>query len=177
LSNGFYTSQGLEDALPADDYLELLSLNYKKSGVRYELFNLLDRFVGAGEYETWKLIRILYQAKVHDINLPGVLEHLYDLYCGGYYFLETLGMGFGLAMCTLPKHSGFEHWRDLKAPELEQVVERLPQLIINYETDIVLRWLEDGTIVLTGERDEINRYDYIDNRSEADKARVRQYGF
>jgi len=57
------------------------------------------------------------------------------------------------------------------------LVERLPQLIINHETDIILRWLEQGTIVLTGEQDEINRYDYIDNRSDVEKARTSQYNF
>ena len=52
-----YTDQELEQTLSADSYLELISLNFKKSGVRYELFNLLQKFVGAGEYETWKLTR------------------------------------------------------------------------------------------------------------------------
>lgn len=172
-----YTDQELEQTLSADSYLELISLNFKKSGVRYELFNLLQKFVGAGEYETWKLTRLLNSVKAHEINLPGLLEQLYYLYCDGYTFLSALGLGFGLSMCVLPKPYKVEHWSNLSAGELAQVVRNLPLLIINYEADLVLRWLADGSIVLTGEKNEINQYDYIDNRSDAEKARIPQYGF
>jgi hypothetical protein len=172
-----YSEPVLADLLSADDYLELISLNYKKSGVKYELFNLLQRFVGAGEYEKWKLIGLLHKAKVNDINLPGTLEHLYDLYCDGYDFLRTLGLGFGLSMVVLPAPRKVEHWSELKADELNQLVKSLPQLIINYEADLVLRWLEEGKVILTGKKDAYGHFEFIDNRSDAEKARIPQYGF
>lgn len=137
-----YTDKELETVLSSGDYLELLSLNYKKNGARYELFNLLQKLVGAGEYEKWKLIGLLDKAKAHDTSLPGVLEQFYFLYCDGYGFLNTLGLGFGLSMCTLPGPYKAEHWRQLQAAELEQLVQRLPQLSIDYEVNLVLRWLE-----------------------------------
>jgi hypothetical protein len=172
-----YSSQELEHVLSANDYLELLSLNYKKSGARYELFNLLKRLVGSGEFEKWKLVGLLERAKVQDLNLPGILEEFYYLYCDGYDFLNTLGMAFGLYVCVLPQPYRVENWRQLETTELVQLVQSLPMLIIIYEADIVLRWLHDGIIVLTGEQDEINRYGYIDHRTTVERERMTQYKF
>ena len=172
-----YADCELEQLLPADDYLELISLNFKKSGARYELFDLLEQFVGAGEYEKWKLTNLLLRAKVRDSNLPGVLEEMYYLYCDGYDFLNTLGMGFGLSMCVLPKPNSVEHWSQLQPAELAKLAQSLPMLIINYEVDVVLRWLDEGGIILTGKRDENNRYEFIDNRTDAEKTRITQYKF
>jgi hypothetical protein len=172
-----YASKELERVLAADDYLELVSLNYKKAAVRYDLFNLLQRFVGAGNYEKWKLIGLLNRAKVHDRNLPGILEQFYHLYCDGYSFLNTLGLGFGLSMCVLPKPFKVEHWRELPKDELTKLIQNLPQLIINYEVDLVLRWLDEDAIILTGDLDQFNHYKYVDNRNDAEKVRCVQYGF
>jgi hypothetical protein len=172
-----YTNKVLEIALSDDDYLELLSFNYKKGAAKHELFNLLARLIDLGEYEKWKLIGLLHKAKVCDINLPGILEQFYDLYCHGYGFLNTLGLGFGLSMCVLPAPYKVEHWGELQAAELAQLVQSLPKLIINYEVDMVLRWLDEGAIILTGERDELNHLEFIDNRSDAGKARIPQYNF
>jgi hypothetical protein len=171
-----YSSQELEASLAADDYLALISLNYKKSGAKYELFKLLQSFTNAGEYETLKLTRILYKAKIRDVNLPGTLEQFYDLYCHGYDFLRKLGLGLGLSMCVLPGPYKVEHWTELNELELEDLITRIPESL-EKEVDEVLKWLDDGKIILTGAQDQYNYFAFIDNRSDAEKAAISQYGF
>ena len=36
-----YDSKNLENVLGSDDYLDIISLDYKKSGAKYELHNIL----------------------------------------------------------------------------------------------------------------------------------------
>jgi hypothetical protein len=169
-----YTSKELEQGLHEDAYLELLSFSYKKRGARYELFKLLHSLIDAGEYETWKLTLLLNEAKVRNIHLPGVLERFYDLYCNGYYFLNHLGFGFGLYMCVLPAPYKVEHWSELNEAEIMQLVNKLPPALDD-ELNIVLQWLENGKIVLTGKQDQYNHYKFIDNRTAIEKTRMPQF--
>ena len=46
-----YESKDIERVLHSDDYLDLISLNYKRSGAKYELFNLLKKHIDLGEFE------------------------------------------------------------------------------------------------------------------------------
>jgi len=171
-----YGSEELENSLSDDEYLALMSLNYKKSGAKYELFNLLQTFTSISEYETLKLARLLNQAKIRDIKLPGTLEQFYDLYCDGYDFLRKLGLGLGLSMYVLPAPYKAEHWSELSESELKDLINRIPPHLEN-EVDEVLKWLEKGKIVLTGIKDVYNHHEFIDNRSDAEKAAISQYGF
>lgn len=91
-----YTNEQLEALLPEDDYMELLSFNYQQRGAKYLLFHLLSRLVSLGEYETYKLRLLLESARHRNMELPGVLEQLYERYYRGYTFLQSLGLGYGL---------------------------------------------------------------------------------
>ena len=171
-----YTNEELEIALSDDAYLALVSLNYKKSGAKYELFKLLQSITSVSEYETLKLTRLLNAAKIRDIKLPGTLAQFYDLYCDGYYFLRKLGLGLGLSMYVLPAPYKVEHRSELKESELKALVNSIP-LSLENEVNEVLKWLEEGKIVLTGTKDQYDHREFIDNRSDADKASISQYGF
>jgi hypothetical protein len=56
-----YKNKDLENT-----YLDLIELNYKKSGVRYELFKKLEAIVSLGEYQKWKLLTSLDNALLKD---------------------------------------------------------------------------------------------------------------
>ncbi len=58
-----YDSKSLETVLDSSDYLDIISLDYKKSGAKYELYNILKRLVDLGEFETYKMLELLNQAK------------------------------------------------------------------------------------------------------------------
>jgi hypothetical protein len=93
-----YASDEIERLLPADDYLALLTLNYRKSGAKYELAKLLKQHIDLGEFETHKLLKLLQEAILKTPRLPFILVEFYNLYCQGYYFLQDLGLGYGLAV-------------------------------------------------------------------------------
>jgi hypothetical protein len=68
--NWVYESKILETILESDDYLEIISLDYKKSGAKYELYNILKRLVDIGEFETCKMLELLDAAKQKNERLP-----------------------------------------------------------------------------------------------------------
>lgn len=163
-----YKSSELEQQLSEQLYLDLISFNYKKSGAKYELFHLLELHVDKGEYETYKLRRLLCKAKEQSLELPGILEQFYELYCYGYDFLGELAIDYGLTVSSLPMPYQADHWSALSNEELSKLVESLwPEL--ESEVIKVERWLDEGKIILTGEQDELEHYKYIDNRLEEEK--------
>jgi hypothetical protein len=163
-----YSTEELERILPEDLYLELIALNYQKSGAKYELFHLLERYVDMGEYETYKLKHLLRLAKQRTLELPGVLEEFYDLYCYGYKFLGPIGINYGLMMVSLPMPYQADHWSGLNEKDLQALANDLSETLED-ELAEVEEWLNTGKIVLTGKQDELRHYGYIDNRTNAEK--------
>jgi hypothetical protein len=164
-----YTDKELEKHLKSDDYLDLISLSFKKSGAKYELWNLLKKNIDLGEFETYKMLGLLNEAKQKTERLPYILMEFYDLYCKGYNFFQDLGLGIGLAV-EVPRvnNTTADTWDELTreqqkelldsfSPELEECIEQ------------VIYWLETKKIILTGEQDEIGHYEYEDLRTEEEK--------
>lgn len=164
-----YAEKTLEKQLNSEDYLDLISLNYKKSDAQYELYKLLKKQIDLGEYETFKMLSLLYEAKLKNERLPYILMEFYDLYCNGYNFLRDLGLGVGLAFIS-PIVRGFpsDTWEELT---IEQQNEFLKSVSIELDECLaqVLNWLETKKIVLTGEQDEIGHYDYKDFRTDEER--------
>jgi hypothetical protein len=164
-----YANKELEKYLNSDDYHDLISLSFKKSGAKYELWNLLKKHIYLGEFETDKMLGLLNEAKQKTERLPYVLMEFYDLYCKGYNFFQDLGIGIGLAV-EVPRvnNTTADTWDELTheqqkelldsfSPELEECIEQ------------VIYWLKTKKIILTGEQDEIGHYEYEDLRTEEEK--------
>lgn len=108
-----YITDALEEILGYEDYLNLISLNFLKQSSRYELIKILERHINAGEYETWKLRKLLNLFTSKQGDLPFMLGEFYRLYCDGFYFLDTLGLGYGLAIIVPPLEYSSEYWQEL----------------------------------------------------------------
>jgi hypothetical protein len=163
-----YDSKNLETILDSDDYLDIISLDYKKSGAKYELYNILKRLIDIGEFETYKILELLNQAKQKDERLPFILMEFYNLYCKGYSFLQDLGLGYGLMVEVPPSKYSKDNWDELKEDEKQDLINSFyPE--INEVIQRVIDWLTNKRIVLTGEQDEIGHYNYQDFRTEEDK--------
>ena len=163
-----FADKELEKHLRPDDYLDLISLSFKKSGAKYELWNLLKKHINLGEFETYKMFRLLNEAKQKNKRLPYILMEFYDLYCRGYNFLQDLGLGIGLAVEVPRVNSTANNWDELTAKQQKELLDSFsPELEECIEQ--VVNWLEMKRIILTGEQNDIGHYGYNDLRTEEEK--------
>ncbi len=162
-----YADKQLEKEINSDDYLDLISLRYKSSTAKHDLNKLLEKLVNKGDYEMWRIRRLLTKALQRDKDLPQLLMTFYDLYCKGYSFLDNLGLGYGLAV-EVP-YSQADYWDGLTLEQQQKLLASFyPQL--DLEIKKVIGWLDTGKIKLTGNRDHYNYYfDYTDNRNPDEK--------
>nr|GFC10172.1 hypothetical protein [Tanacetum cinerariifolium] len=159
-----YASPDVEPHLSADDYLALLTLNYRKSGARYELVKLLEQQLDLGEFETHKLLKLLQEACLKTPRLPFILMEFYDMYCRGYYFLQDLGLGYGLAVASpWVENTTADTWEELTSDQQAELLASFSPGL-KHELDRVQRWLITGQITLTGEYDELGHHTYCDLR-------------
>lgn len=163
-----YEFNHLESILGPDDYLDIISLDYKKSGAKYELYNILKRLIDLGEFETYKMLELLNEAKLKNERLPLILTEFYNLYCKGYDFLQDLGLGFGLMIEVPPPKYSKDNWDNLKGDEKKDLLSSFsPE--IDEAIQKVIDWLMNKRIILTGEQDEIGHYNYQDFRTEEER--------
>jgi len=105
LENFIYSQPDLEQQLDSGTYLNLIKLNFKDKYDKAKLQDLIkNRIIEEGQFETWKLKRILNdflnQSEKTDFNL----HKIYHLYCGVYQdkgkrkyeykFLGNLGLNY-----------------------------------------------------------------------------------
>ncbi|MDR2084185.1 MAG: hypothetical protein LBP67_04245 [Bacteroidales bacterium] len=164
-----YSNKELERYLDSDDYLDLISLDFKKNGAKYELCELLKKHIDLGEFETYKMLELLNEAKKKNERLPYILMEFYDLYCKGYAFLQDLGIGIGLAV-QVPSinDSTAETWDELTIEQQKELLDSFSPKLEKYIEEVIY-CLEMKKIILTGKQDEIGRYGYEDLRTEEEK--------
>jgi XTP/dITP diphosphohydrolase len=164
-----YADQELAKYLNPDDYSELISFGFKKSGAEYELRKLLKKHIDPGEFETYKMLGLLYEAKQKNERLPCILMEFYDLYCRGYSFLRDLGLGIGFVVeAPGGRYSTAEAWDELTARQQKEIIASFsPELEECIEQ--VINWLETKKIVLTGEQNGTGHYSYKDLRTEKEE--------
>ncbi len=164
-----YATNDLEKILSDEDYLNLISLDFSKQSSKYEIDKILRRYFALGEYETWKLRKLLTMVINKKGNLPQALSEFYKLYCGdGYCFLESLGLAYGLAVRVPPSGYSSNCWEELSHEEQSKLINSLLLGAID-EAQKVLSWLDEDKIVITSEQDELGHYLYIDRRTEEEK--------
>lgn len=164
-----YTNEEIERLLPADDYLNLLTLNYHKNGAKYELNKLLRQHIDLGNFETYKLLQLLEEASLKTPRLPFILMEFYRLYCRGYAFLQDLGLGYGLAVDSpWVENTTADTWDELTSAQQTHLLASFSPGL-ERELDRVQRWLVTGKIILTGEYNELGHYTYHDLRPSTER--------
>ena len=149
-----YSESKLEEILSSDDYLELISINYKTSSGLYEAEKVLSNYFSMGKYYEWNIRNILQKITDKPNDVHKYIEQCYDLYCDGFDFMDNLGMGYGLGL-TCPDYYN------------EEIDDYYPQIL--GEVEKVLEWLDNGKIVITGHSGEYQGIEYEDNRSVEEK--------
>ena len=166
-----YETNDLEKALGNEDYLHLISLDFSKRGSKYEIDDILRRYINLGEYETWKLKNHLLAFINKKENPLQVLSKFYALYCDGHYFLDRLGLEYGLSARVPPSQCRVEFWEELSSEEQRELIDFLLPGAMR-EAQRVLYWLETDKIAITNEQDELGHYLYVDRRTEEERQTV-----
>lgn len=166
-----YDTNALEEILGDEDYFNLISLDFSRQGSRYELIKILERHIDAGEYKTWKLRKLLNLFLSQKGDLPMMLCEFYELYCDGYYFLDVLGLDYGLTIRVPPLGCSSEYWQELTDKEKGTLLCSILLDAVD-EAQKILNWLNEGTIVITNKQDKLGHYLYIDNRIDEEKSQI-----
>jgi len=158
-----YGCEGLEEILPADDYLELISIDYRSPGQWSRARALVGKYVSPSELILWSIRGILDEMLRDRENIFDSLRRLYTMYGQGLYFLDTLAVGFGLE-CQELHDKGYG--RD--SSRGRAFVRRFENKI-QREVDRMLSWLDRGTITILDEYDELGNIRFLDRRNEEEK--------
>jgi hypothetical protein len=166
--NWVYNSSELETYLGSADYTDFISLDYKSQGAKYEIQNFISKYIDKSEFETWKVKILLLNALNRTEDYVLAIRLFYDLYFDGYKFMDNLGLGYGLTLDCPYSPYGLDSFEELTNEQKDNLVNSFyPAIIV--EIQKVLNWIESRSIILTGNQDEYNHFEYIDNRSESDK--------
>ena len=163
-----YATNEIQELFSREDYVELLSVDYSKPSNRYDVAKLVTRYIDEGEYETWKLKKLLYAVIKNDGDLHQVFIGFYDLYCDGYRFLDNLGLGYGLSVVVPPSEYSSDSWEKLSEHEQKRLLASFFPGALN-EVKKVLSWLNDGKIEILNEQDWLGHFKYLDHRSEEEQ--------
>ncbi|WP_210410113.1 hypothetical protein [Leptospira selangorensis] len=162
-----YESKEIEDSFKYDDYIELISLDFRKNHNRYEAIKIIEKNIDISEYEVWRLNKTFNNIIVKGKGYPLSIAFLYDLYCKGYYFLQKLGLEYGLLL-DYPSEYGYKNLSELSESEQFRLADVFyPEIV--YHVKLIRKSIEDGKILVTGKLDDYNNYIYIDNRNEEER--------
>lgn len=145
-----YANPEIENTLPADLYFDLIEFNYKQHDAKNLFDNMVKKFINKGEFEEWKIRKLLTEALNNGKELPEILKRFYDFYCRGYSFFDNLGLGYGLSVVA----------EDYGEEKLKAVFPN-----VKVEIEKVIHWLDSKKVILTGLQDEYNNYEYLDYRT------------
>lgn len=163
-----YAEKNLSEILTSDDYLEIISLNYKTPSSLYDAGKILQKYIQIEKCYEWQLRNVLHKIIDRTSDVHIYIEQCYDLYCDGYGFLDNLGLGCGLAV-TVPseKYKG-ESWQELTVKDQQQLIDEFYPDVAEEAKKVIL-WLDSGKVILIGHSGENQGIEYQDNRSTSEK--------
>lgn len=156
-----YSNKELEDILGESLYLDLVTINYKEPHGRYEMQKMISGLLDWGKYEERKLRQTLNSILNKDDEFITELCNAYNLYCGGYYFMQSIGM-IGLTFWNMI-YDG--EWIQMTEKQKAKKVDKVYPLI-KQEALTILGWLDNNSLSIQPREDDGNmiRYQYQDNR-------------
>jgi hypothetical protein len=161
-----YKTKELETYFGQTDYIEFISLNFKNRHTIHEMKKIVDKYLDYGEFEKWKIDKILKDLINKTNDFAQSLIATYDLYCSGYSFLDNIGLGYGLTFAN--DFYDFSDWTKLSPEEKNNRIEAAFDEVKS-EAEKVRNWLDIKKVILTGEMDDIGHLQYIDNRTTEER--------
>ena len=166
--NWVYSTKELEQKLPHDLYVDLISMDYKSKYTLHELTKLIGEYVDFGAFEVKQIKTLLKSIIDRDANCATSIAMTYELYCQGYQFLQRLGLKYGL-LVTFPAAGNYQkNWTESSSEAQNELLDKFyPEIIVDASN--VLAWLEHDKIIIKSTVDGLGRYEYNDFRSQEEK--------
>ncbi|WP_421754103.1 hypothetical protein [Croceimicrobium sp.] len=161
-----YSKKELEQLLGYDSYIDLISLNFKDRYILHEMAKIVNPFLDFGEFEERKLKNILSDLINRKDDFAKSLIETYYLYCSGYSFFHNLGLGYGLTFSE--DFWNFSDWEILTSEQKNGRIDRIYPGV-KREAELILQWIDEGKIVLNGEKDEFGQYQFLDKRTNTEE--------
>jgi len=159
-----YGTKKLEDELPEEVYIDLISLNYKAKYAHAELEKVIGPFVQNGKFEIKRITRFLKSIIARDEDCAEAIEMTYDLYCSGYNFLRRLGLTYGLYVACPPSGNYEKTWNETSKEDQDELLDTFyPDIIADAQN--ALNWFENEKIVINDSVDDRGNFQYDDFRS------------
>ncbi|MEM1087019.1 MAG: hypothetical protein AAGH90_04765 [Pseudomonadota bacterium] len=147
LERWIYSNDILETQLEADDFLDLISIDFSKSSARFLAAEIFRKNISADEFLTWKISQILERVINRVDGVHSEILEIYQLYCSGYSFLGKLGMDYGLSIAA--PSPLYDKWGDLA---LSDQIRRLdgfyPEIVAHAQR--ALDCIQQGEIEFSG---------------------------
>lgn len=158
-----YETSDLEQYFSKDDYLELISLDYRDIENTLTAQDILKKHINLKDFEIWRLKFILNCIINKEKGYGSCIAFLNDLYSGGYYFLRL----FLFDWIDLSDRS----FDSLSIEDLDKKSESSYPKIIN-KAQHVIDLIETGKISIEAPTDNDTNndiYHYTDHRTEDER--------
>lgn len=159
----------LEKYLEPNDYLDLISLNFKQVHSKHELMNLVDRTAAkpyGKDFGRYVVTQLLERLIAYEDDPIPLFKTLYDFYCHGFDFLGIGSLYYGYDLDELPSMKAKHLWSE---KESEQYRRRVDEAVGNAKplAEKIIAAIDSGKIRING------FYNYeIDKETEEELRRV-----
>lgn len=152
----------INDNFGDDFYFELININYKSKFSSNELKDIIYSKIPFDKFELKTLKFLLNNLINETIDRGETLEILYDLYCKGYYFLDSLATIYiAYDIDEIPRLSVEKLWDKVSFVKKRAILNKISKKL-EAEAKLILALLNNGIIEIT------NEFEYIDFRKEKD---------
>lgn len=178
-----YQTEQLEKLFSPDDYLELITIDFKQQPEKVYLDSyheakkaiakIINQYADIADYRTYELKKLLCDFLKSKGDLAKILAKTYQLYCRGYSFLDNLALNYSLDIaCYLEEiEESSGHYfltSTFITAEIEQEIKQrvnsiLPQ--VDIEVKKVLFYLKNGEIEIINNGNLLDNFEYTDRRS------------
>ncbi|WP_053957471.1 hypothetical protein [Inediibacterium massiliense] len=155
-----YKEGQLEKFINHDDYIDLMSLDYKSKFIKDEIEKIIDKYIDYPKYYKNKVITMLDRVLDQHEQTGEILRKFYNMYCHGCAFFQDLGIQYGL-MCEVP--TDVNSWDDLNTNQKRLLVNSFYPGINDFAIEI-RKLIENGTIKILRYDERNLKYIVIDER-------------
>ena len=147
LEDWVYSTKDLKMQLGANDYLELISIDFRESSARFFAEKIFRKHISADQFLNWSLSKMLERITKRADHVDDDLREIYYLYCTGYSFLQKLAMDFGFTIVAPP--SSYGEWEDLSDADQAILLDGLYPEVVEHAKN-ALNSLALGKIAFSG---------------------------